>query len=160
MQLEIRELKYADVESVREIASLTWKNTYSSFIPLDIQEKTLNAAYSDETMANRFEKSLMLVAEDDDKIKGYAFFSSGSDSNDIFLESIYVHPSYQGTGIGRELYRSGIERFKIATSISLTVYKGNTNISFYEKEGFNTVNESKGDFCGHPVTFIRMTKEL
>ncbi|WP_377890448.1 GNAT family N-acetyltransferase [Alkalihalobacillus sp. R86527] len=153
-------MKDTDIERVKEIANLTWKNTYQSFIPLDIQEKTLKEAHSEETMMNRFEKSMMLVAEEDEKITGYAFFSNGATNKEIFLESIYVHPSYQEKGIGKDLYLSGIERYENPTSISLTVYKGNKNITFYDKEGFNVINESKGDFCGHPVTFIKMTKKL
>ncbi len=153
-------MKYTDIERVKEIAKLTWENTYSSFIPLDIQKKTLKEAYSEDTMTNRFEKSMMLVAEEDENIKGYAFFSNGANSQEIFLESIYVHPSFQGKGIGKDLYLSGIERYENPTSISLTVYKGNTNITFYEKEGFKVIKESKGDFCGHPVTFIKMSKNL
>lgn len=43
-----------DVEQVREIAIATWKDTYSEFIQLDIQEKVLNDAYSDDEMENRF----------------------------------------------------------------------------------------------------------
>ncbi|MCF6137719.1 GNAT family N-acetyltransferase [Pseudalkalibacillus berkeleyi] len=149
-----------DIKSVKNIAANTWKDTYSSFIPIEIQEKTLSEAYSNETMDKRFKTSMMLVAEEDEQIKGYAFFSSGSESKEIFLESLYVHPSHQGKGIGKKLYVSGIERYHNPTSISLTVYKGNLNISFYEKEGFKIVKETEGDFCGHPVVFIKMTKNL
>ncbi|MEI5907696.1 GNAT family N-acetyltransferase [Bacillus spongiae] len=157
--MEIRKMEESDIESVKDIATFTWKDTYSSFIPIDIQEKTLKEAYSKENMKKRFKTSVMLVAEEAGEMKGYAFFSNENKS-EIYLESIYVHPSQQGKGIGKKLYHTGINHYDNPTSISLIVYKGNPNLSFYEKEGFKPIEEIEGDFCGHPVAFIKMTKTL
>ncbi|WP_455675440.1 N-acetyltransferase family protein [Pradoshia sp.] len=153
----IREMKASDVDTVRRIAADTWRDTYTSFIPEEIQDKVLKDAYSSEEMENRFKSSLNLVAESNGAIRGYAFFSG---DKDIFLESLYVHPNDQGLGIGKQLLLTGISRFQEPASISLTVYKGNPNISFYEREGFQVIKENKGDFFGHPVTFILMKKSL
>lgn len=156
----IREMNYSDIERVRAIAAHTWKDTYSSFIPEDIQDKTLKEAYSQETMDKRFNSSITLVAESNEEIMGYAFFSGNLTSKEVFLESLYVHPSHQGKGVGKQLYLTGLKKFEKPTSISLTVYKGNPNISFYEKQGFNAIKENKGDFNGHPVVFILMKRDL
>ena len=153
----IRKMNYSDIDRVRMIAADTWRDTYTSFIPAEIQEKVLKEAYSNEEMDNRFKSSINLVAESNGVMMGYAFFSG---DKDVFLESIYLHPNYQGKGVGKCLLETGLSKFKAADSISLTVYKGNPNISFYEKEGFQVVKENKGDFFGHPVTFILMKKNL
>ncbi|MGX2959712.1 N-acetyltransferase family protein [Peribacillus sp. JNUCC 23] len=156
----IREMSLTDVESVRAIADAAWRDTYSRFIPADIQEKVLKDAYSNEEMNNRFKSSLNLVAENNEEIMGYAFFSGDLSDKNVFLESLYVHPNHQGKGIGKQLLLIGLANFKDPTTLSLTVYKGNPNISYYEREGFEVVKENKGEFYGHPVVFTMMKKNL
>ena len=107
-----------------------------------------------------FKSSLLLVSENDGEIMGYAFFSGELSSKDPFLESLYVHPNHQGKGIGKQLLLTGLSKFEGPTSISLTVYKGNPNISFYKREGFKVITENMGDFYGHPVVFTLMKKNL
>lgn len=159
-EMVIREMHFSDIESVRAIAAHTWRDTYSTFIPEEIQDRVLNEAYSADAMDNRFKSSLLLVSENDEEIMGYAFFSGELSGKDVFLESLYVHPNYQGKGIGKQLLLSGLTKFKEPTSLSLTVYKGNPNISFYKREGFKVVTENMGDFFGHPVVFTLMKKNL
>lgn len=156
----IREMKISDIEIVKGIAVTTWRDTYSRFIPNEIQDKVLHDAYSKVEMNNRFKSSLNLVAENNEEIMGYAFFSGNSSNKDVFLESLYVHPNHQGKGIGKKLMLTGISKFKEPTALLLTVYKGNANISFYEKEGFKIIKENKGAFFGHPVVFTMMKKNL
>lgn len=156
----IRDVHLSDIESIRNIAAHTWKDTYSTFIPKVIQEKVLKDAYSMETMDNRFKSSIMLVAESKEEIMGYAFFSGDLSSKDVFLESLYIHPNHQGKGIGKQLLLTGLSKFAEPVTLSLTVYKGNPNIAFYEREGFKVIKENNGDFYGHSVVFILMKKNL
>ncbi len=153
-------MNLSDIERVRGIAVATWRDTYSDFIPEEIQDKVLQDAYSNVEMNNRFKSSLNLVAENNEEIMGYAFFSGNLSNKDVFLESLYVNPNHQGKGIGKQLLLTGIAKFKEPTTLSLTVYKGNSNISFYEREGFKVIQENKGDFYGHPVIFTMMKKNL
>lgn len=156
----IREMIMADIESVRAIAAKTWKDSYSTFIPGDIQVKVVKEAYSLEAMENRFKSSLTLVAENKKEIIGYAFLSADNLGKEVFLESLYVHPDHQGKNVGKQLLHTGISKFKDPSSISLTVYKGNPNLAFYERNGFKVIKENKGDFYGHPMVFMLMTKIL
>ena len=158
--MNIRDLQKTDVERVRAIARAAWRDTYSDFIPMDIQDKVLKEAYSDAKMENRFLDSLNLVAEVEGKIVGYAFFSGELASEDIYLESLYIHPIEQRKGIGRQLIEYGLCKYRELNSLTLTVYKHNSSISFYEKEGFVVISETEGDFFGHPVGFIKMRKEM
>jgi ribosomal protein S18 acetylase RimI-like enzyme len=153
-------MNFTDIESVRKIAEHTWKDTYSTFIPDEIQERVLKDAYSEDKMKKRFSSSLNLVAEINGEITGYAFFSGDLTSKDVYLESLYVHPDHQGKRIGKQLLLTGISKFTQPQTISLSVYKGNSNISFYEKEGFKVVKENKGSFYEHPMVFILMEKSL
>ena len=156
----IREMDRSDIERVRVIAFDTWRDTYSKFIPEDIQDRVLKDAYSNEKMDNRFKSSLNLVAENNEEIIGYAFFSGNLSDKDVYLESLYVHPDHQGKGLGKQLLLTGLEKFKNPTTVSLAVYQGNPNISFYEREGFKVTGEKKGDFFGYPIVFTMMEKNL
>lgn len=155
----IREMNVQDIENVRAIAREAWRDTYSHFIPIDIQDKVLEEAYSDEQMAIRFNTSTNFVAEEDGVLMGYAFFSYKSDGR-LYLESIYIDPDHQGKGVGKLLIRTGISKFPKAEILTLTVYRGNSNVSFYEKLGFEVINENEGNFFGHSVTFIQMEKKI
>lgn len=156
----IRDMNLSDIDRIRSIAFTTWRKTYIGFIPEPIQDKVLKDAYSNEEMNNRFKSSLNLIAENNEGIVGYAFFKGALSDKDVFLESLYVHPNHQGKGVGKHLLRTGLSRFKDTNSLSLTVYKGNPNISFYEREGFKVIKEIQGAFYGHPVIFTLMKKNL
>lgn len=156
----IRDLKRKDINNIKELAYVVWEDTYSSIIPLEIQNKTILEAYSEESMNKRFQDSKMLVAEMNEKIVGYAFFSGNIDSKEVYLESIYVDPSYQKRGIGLRLLNEGLSRFTNYNKITLTIMKGNINLTFYEKLNFSPIKELNTNFSGHPVTFIKMEKTI
>lgn len=145
---------------IRTIAVATWRDTYSGFIPEEIQDKVLKDAYSIDVMNNRITSSLNLVVEKNAEIMGYAFFSGNLSDKDVFLESLYIHPQHQGKGLGKRLLQTGLAKYKEPTTLALTVYKGNPNISFYEREGFKVIKENKGEFYGHPVVFTLMKKNV
>ncbi|WP_445683118.1 GNAT family N-acetyltransferase [Solibacillus sp. FSL H8-0538] len=84
---------------VRAISLPTWRDIYSSFIPKGIQDKVLKDASSNEEMNKHFKSSLNMVAENNEEIMGYAFFSGNLSDKKVFLESLYVHPSHQGKGL-------------------------------------------------------------
>ncbi|MFI8687212.1 GNAT family N-acetyltransferase [Rossellomorea sp. NPDC077527] len=156
----IREMSTYDVDKVKELATITWKATYSLLIPLEIQRKTLNEAYSKEVMEERFENSVMLIAEINQEIVGYAFFSQRENKSIVHLESLYVHPDVQKRGIGQQLYQTGLDYFPKAKRITLHILKGNKSISFYKKLKFEIESEISNKFNGHPVIFIKMRKGI
>ena len=83
----IREMNYSDIDRVRMIAADTWRDTYTSFIPAEIQDKVLKEAYSNEEMDNRLKSSINLVAESNGVMMGYAFFSGARGIFRIHLSS-------------------------------------------------------------------------
>ncbi|TQR19913.1 GNAT family N-acetyltransferase [Psychrobacillus vulpis] len=51
-----------------------------------------------------------MVAENNKEIMGYAFFSGNLSDKEVFLGSLYVHPSHQGKGIGKHLLITGLAK--------------------------------------------------
>lgn len=157
MQIAVRIMEQDDIQQVQKVAKLSWSATYEGIIPADVQERFLTGAYSDEMMLRRMEHSLMLVAEKNEQIFGFANFSFVTDSGVSELAAIYLHPDHQGSGAGTALLQAGISRLKSAEKIHITVERENVKgKSFYDAKGFKTIKEFEEDFDGHTLQSIRM----
>ena len=81
-----RELRNSDTKSIKAIAKATWRATYSSFIPEEIQDKVLDEAYSESEMTNRFVNYSNLVAEENGEIMVYAFLRDKKSYTQLFVD--------------------------------------------------------------------------
>ena len=161
MNCIIREMVKEDTKQVKYAAKKSWHATYEGIIPVEIQENFLNGAYSDEMMERRLEHSLMLVAEVENIIAGFANFTPVNEQGQTELSAIYLLPEYQGKGIGSSLLNTGIEKLKDVKEIHLDVEKENTiGTTFYKVKGFRTVDEYDDNFDGHILKTVRMVLTL
>lgn len=110
MSFVIREMIKDDIRQVQDVAKKSWKSTYEGIIPLQVQENFLNVAYNDEMMEKRLNGTLMLVAETDDKIVGFANFTPVNCEGHSELTAIYLNQDFQGEGIGTALLQRGIQK--------------------------------------------------
>lgn len=161
MAATIRTMHYEDIQQVQEVAKKSWNATYEGIIPLEIQEKFLNAAYNDERMKQRLERSFIFVAEVDGNIVGFANFSPVSDEGKAELGAIYLYPEYQGKGIGSTLLQQGINDLNGIKEIYINVEKDNQiGKNFYDAKGFQVVKEFDDDFDGHILKTVRMVLKV
>ncbi|CAM4337910.1 MULTISPECIES: GNAT family N-acetyltransferase [Jeotgalicoccus] len=157
MNYKIREMLKEDIKQVQDVAKISWNATYEGIIPVEIQENFLNGAYSDEMMERRLKHSLILVAEADNTITGFANFTQVNEQGQVELSAIYLYPEYQGEGIGSALLNAGIEKLDNVKEIHLDVEKENRiGKTFYEAKGFKAVKEYDDDFDGHILKTVRM----
>lgn len=157
MEYIIREMVTEDTKQVQDVAKKSWSATYEGIIPDDIQENFLNNAYNDEMMKRRLSHSLMLVAEAESKISGFANFTWVNEKGQTELSAIYLYPENQGHGIGSALLKKGIESLDNLKEIHLDVEKDNTiGMNFYKARGFKIVNEYDDNFDGHILKTVRM----
>ena len=161
MNYIIREMVKEDTKQVQEAVKKSWNATYDGIIPIEIQDNFLKGAYNDEMMKRRLEHSLMLVAEADDTILGFANFTPVNKKNHTELSAIYLLPEYQGEGIGSALLNAGIEKLENVKEIQLDVEKENTiGTTFYKAKGFKVVKEYNDNFDGHILKTVRMVLTL
>lgn len=157
MTLTIRHMREDDVESVQDVARTSWNSTYEDIIPLDVQANFLKMAYNSEQLQRRLEHSLFLVAEEGERIVGFANYSTVKEDGSAELAAIYLHPQYQGKGIGSALLKRGIEELSGVRSVWINVEKENwSGLSFYAAKGFEVVGEFEEDFDGHVLKTVRM----
>ena len=76
MNTTIRKMEYEDTIQVQNIAKTTWNATYEGIIPTEVQINFSKSAYTDERMKQRLERSFIYVAEVEDKVVGFANYSS------------------------------------------------------------------------------------
>lgn len=156
MDYLIREMKKKDIRQVQDVAKQSWNATYTGIIPLDIQDRFLNAAYSNRNMKWRLKKSNFFVAEVDREIVGFANYSSVLKDGKVELAAIYLYPEYQGRGIGTAFLRVGIDKLG-AREIHLNVEKNNQiGTTFYQAKGFKVLSEFDDNFDGHTLKTLRM----
>lgn len=150
-----------DISFVQEIAQTTWAATYEGIIPKHIQERFLQAAYSDERLTFRLQTSLFLVATVGESLIGFANFSNVNEEGQAELFAIYLLPTAQHKGIGSALLENGIQRLQGATSLTVCVEKDNIiGRQFYNAKGFQQVDEFDDLFEGHILKTIRLNLAL
>ena len=164
-QIIIRTMTEADTKQVQQVAKTSWNATYEGIIPSTIQESFLNSAYSDEMMMRRLEYSLMLIAETEGKIVGFANYSKVREGGKVELAAIYLYPEYQGKGIGTALLNEGIARLEGMKELYINVERDNLiGRTFYEAKGFKVIEEYdeeyEDDFDGHMLKNVRMMLQV
>ncbi|MCM3758067.1 GNAT family N-acetyltransferase [Sporosarcina aquimarina] len=161
MQHTIRNMKAEDTQQLQEVAKISWNATYEGIIPYEVQERFLSSAYSNEMLARRLNHSMMLVAEQGGILVGFANFSPVNDDGESELAAIYLHPDYQGSGIGTALLQEGIVQIKNVKKIYITVEKENLiGKAFYDAKGFTLIDQFEEDFDGHMMQSVRMMLTL
>jgi len=161
MDYIIRKMTEEDIKEVQKVARTSWNHTYKDIIPMEVQEKFLRSAYSDEMMLSRLKHTFMYVAEVDGKIVGFANFSPVDDAGIAELFAIYLYPEYQGKGIGTSLLKEGINNLENLKEIHMNVEKDNhIGKTFYNSKGFEVVSQIDEDFDGYILKTIRMVLKV
>ena len=62
--------------------------------------------------------------------------------NEVFLKQLYIVPEHQRRGIGSQVMRLLNEQAGTAKSMALFVLKNNPAFRFYERHGFEVVQET------------------
>jgi GNAT superfamily N-acetyltransferase len=155
----IRKAAVKDLGTIQKIAKESWNDTYRGLIPEDIQERFLGEAYADELMPVRLERTLLLVAENDGKLVGFANASQKEGIGN--LHAIYLLPVAKGRGIGSQLLESLFAELGPIREMHVEVEKGNkSGETFYTAKGFKMVAEFTENLYGHTLTTKKMVLEL
>ncbi|MCX6121086.1 MAG: GNAT family N-acetyltransferase [Ignavibacteriales bacterium] len=144
MSTKIRPWHQDDLEVVRYLLWETWKESYSSFIPVDDLLVYFNENYTSKKLAEQYNDAKVnsFVAEYDDVIAGYEKTYYNEKENRLYVHQLYVLSVYQNLGLGRKLMRSAAKR---AQSLGLdkvwvgVMAKNESAIEWYKKMGYEIV---------------------
>lgn len=161
LHYEIRQANIDDIKSIQEVARQSWASTYEGIIPKSVQEQFISKAYSDESMVRRVERTLLLVAECEGNIVGFANFSRVDEHKKVELIAIYMLSDYQKYGIGSDFLEEGIKHRSEAEALVAYVNSENTiGKAFYERKGFLATEEIEEELFGFKERLIKMVLNL
>ncbi|HRJ69603.1 MAG TPA: GNAT family N-acetyltransferase [Beijerinckiaceae bacterium] len=146
--LRIRDATLADVAAVRALLIETWHATYDGTLGAEKVREITDRWHAEAVLAAQVDEgnAAFLVAEREGKLVATASAALGCDRS-IDLRRLYVHPSDQGRGVGKELFASCLARFPACQSVRLEVEPRNAAaIAFYRRLGF--IEKERGGACG------------
>lgn len=100
-------------------------------------------------------KQLVLVAQDQNKIVGFATLDNGN-----YIDLLYVHKDYQRQGIAQRLLDDIEDEARRLKQIQLTSDVSRTAKPFFAKNGFKTLKEQKNIRNGVEIINYKMVKQL
>lgn len=147
----IRRASLEDVPAIREMAEVVFRETYKEILSPEQMEYMMDWMYSEASLLNQMTSggNTFYVADG----RGYVSFhfqETLPDGVEVYhLEKIYVMPSEQGSGLGRELFDKVVFEVRVLASgrparIELNVNRHNRAVTFYQHLGMYIARQ--GDF--------------
>lgn len=134
----IKQATAADIPVITQIIEATWEPTYRHIIPAEQIRYMQQEIYAPASLAKQLqENQIFFILYQEGQPAGFASYSQYSP--DTFkLNKIYLHPAYQGLGLGKSLIKH-IEQEACrrgGTYLILNVNRHNQAKHFYEKQGY------------------------
>lgn len=139
-----------DIYTIEKLAHAIWPECYGEILSKDQLDYMLNKFYSPQSLQEQIEKlhhHFILIFQGETAV-GFADYSFKENSPSIYrLNKIYVLPSLQGAGYGKELlqYICELAAAEGARSVELNVNRHNPALHFYKKKGFEIDHEEDID---------------
>ncbi|PKL87883.1 MAG: hypothetical protein CVV23_13050 [Ignavibacteriae bacterium HGW-Ignavibacteriae-2] len=146
MKILIRPWTKADFKSFRLILRDSWRDAYSEFFPVKDQTTYLNEVYNDLELEKMFidNSTQVFIVSVEEKPCALLRLSQSADKTKFYINSLYVHPEFNGLGIGKQLISFAEEQclsfgYK---EVWLGVIKKNERaLNWYIKLGFKFLQE-------------------
>jgi ribosomal protein S18 acetylase RimI-like enzyme len=145
----IRTASSDDVSAISALLAETWRAIYTVWFGAEKVEAIIADWHSPQAIGRKLAlpDSEFIVADSGRQIGGIAFASLDRATRTVTLHQLYVRPSLQRSGIGRDLFAEIETCFDDATAMRLEVEPRNAGaIAFYEAHGFHRVGVT--EHCG------------
>lgn len=145
----VRTASERDLAAVRALLVETWHATYDAIYGVERVTEITDDWHSIASLKARMARpdSEFLVADDGKTIGGMAYAAATTDPKLVMLHQLYVHPSFQGKGIGKMLLDEIEDSFPDARMLRLEVEAANGSaLAFYRANGFAQAGETAN--CG------------
>ncbi len=148
--IEVRAATTEDLGLIRDLADRIWPSAYLAIIGQAQIDYMIDKMYNGSELSNQMANGhIFLIAEQNHQAVGFAGFSLVKPKT-YKLHKLYVLPEIQGLGLGKNLMKEVINRVTLAGGrfLQLNVNKNNKAKFFYEKFGFEVIEEVKIDIGG------------
>jgi diamine N-acetyltransferase len=136
--MRIRKATEEDITAITELAEKIWWPTYRNIISEEQISFMLKDMYSEESLKKQLVSGVdFILAEKENLAVAFAGFSL-IEPEVYKLHKLYVLPSEQGNGTGKNLieYITDLAREQGGKILELNVNRGNSASEFYKKVGF------------------------
>lgn len=136
--MRIRKATEEDITAINELAEKIWWPTYRNIISEEQISFMLKDMYSEESLKKQLVSGVdFILAEKENLAVAFAGFSL-IEPEVYKLHKLYVLPSEQGNGTGKNLieYITDLAREQGGKILELNVNRGNSASEFYKKVGF------------------------
>ncbi|MDM9645284.1 GNAT family N-acetyltransferase [Rhizobium sp. S163] len=148
----VRTASERDLEKVRALLVETFHATYDALLGAPKVDELVATLFSPAALKTRManKNAEFLVADDGKEIGGVGYAAmSGEMTKTVMLHLLYVRPSLQREGIGRDIFAELETCFPAAEIMRLEVEPRNeAAISFYHRLGFADVGQSENNGPG------------
>lgn len=138
--MHIKELEIDELEIAVEIAKATWPSAYKDVISSEQIQYMLTKMYDLETLKQQKQvgHSFFVAFQGDQAVGFVAVQPKHPSSEQLKIHKLYIHPSFQGRGVGRILFSKALEiaQDNQLQRIVLNVNKRNKAVDFYKRIGF------------------------
>lgn len=145
----IRKASVNDIPVIREMASVSFPDTYREILSSEQIDYMMEWMYSEESLYRQMmdEGHIYYLAYREGRAVGY--MSIQPEGEHVFhLQKLYVLPVFQGMHLGKRLFEQAIKTIKeihpAPCLMRLNVNRNNRALAFYEKMGMTKINE--GDY--------------
>ena len=136
--MRIRKATEEDITAITELAEKIWWPTYRNIISEEQISFMLKDMYLEESLKKQLVSGVdFILAEKENLAVAFAGFSL-IEPEVYKLHKLYVLPSEQGNGTGKNLieYIADLAREQGGKILELNVNRGNSASEFYKKVGF------------------------
>ncbi|QFU84898.1 GNAT family N-acetyltransferase [Natronorubrum aibiense] len=101
-----------DVNAIQHVARSSWTEDYPDILSRESIQEGFDEWYSDDLVRDSiiWSRALMLVAERDDEVVGFAHAVWDPDDNEGNILRVYVAPDHRNEGLGRQLLEATRDR--------------------------------------------------
>ena len=158
----IERARAADVDSIQQVLSETWIDTYGAHLSRSTIEQVTTNWHDPTLLRSQIEKhgNYFAVAREYAKIVGLITVT-GVTSGELYLSRLYVHPEHQRRGVGSALLNAAIAAYPGATMIRLHVEQQNAKgLSYWRKQQFVESGVTIEQIGTESMTVLAMEKRL
>ena len=135
-----------DYKTIQNIALQTWPIAYGEILSKAQLDYMLDAFYNEEALKDSVANKghHFILAKEGEGILGFASYEHHyNQKQQTKIHKIYILPQTQGKGIGKKLidYVEKVAKENDSTALSLNVNRFNKALHFYQKLGFEIVEE-------------------
>lgn len=150
----IRSATVGDAPALARLGALVFRHTYGSAIPPAVLDAYLARTFTPATIRQALTSGATsyLVAAQAEHLIGYSKCAATAPPICVLgrptveLMNLYIHPAYQGSGVGRHLLQETVQvvTAQAPTTLWLCVWQANQRaVAFYHRFGFTIVGRTE-----------------